>query len=373
MKNKTPPTLVPLIFGLILFVGSVATAQQDETNPPEEPAEELTQEEAVDEPAPTETTGDEQPVVEGSEEDPVETETDSEEQPIVEEIGEDTISTGEVEAEADVDEEAENIQLDSILPTAGRERSFWQVQGLYELHFNVISDEHSANDWYSWYMLRGNFDITDNDQLSLRMDLLQQYIADPGESGLWFGDMRFYYSRSFTVPIPDYPIPAQASLYLTAPTSRSSQQRSYITRPTASVTLAPSLGPLTFITNGFFRYSIASYAESEHGADPNNLFATGFWLQLFYQPFDWFAPSVAWQSAWYLDYPTREGTTQPWLSDYYFEVALNFSIPMPEAAPSLDLSLAYAQGGAVLEGGVFQMYFAKRDQTEIYFGLNLTY
>jgi hypothetical protein len=237
----------------------------------------------------------------------------------------------------------------------------------------VISDDYSANDWLSFYMLKGNFNITKNNQLSLRLDMEQRFVADPGESGLWFGDIRLYYSRKFALPIPKFPIPGKVSFYLTAPTSRQSQKRSYITKPTVVLALAPSLGPVTLVANGYFRYNFVKYAESDHRGTPNTMLTSGFMFQLIYAPLDWFAPSAAWVSTWSKPYRTRENEIQPWKENYYWEVALNFSIPMPEKAPTIDLSLAYAQGANVLEDGVYRLYFGKRDQSEIYFGLNMIY
>lgn len=268
--------------------------------------------------------------------------------------------------------DSSDIELDAIIPTATKKKFRFQVQGLYELHLNVISADYSANDWLAFWMLRGNFDITKFDQLSLRMDLEQRFVADPGESGLWFGDIRLYYSRKFTLPIPKFPIPGKVSVYFTFPTSRQSIKRSYITKPTLVFALAPSLGPVTLVANGYFRYSIAKYAESPRGG-ANNMLLTGYMFQLIYHPLDWFAPSAAWVHTFGLPYDTIEGDGQHWQSSYYWEVALNFSIPMPEKAPSIDLSLAFAQGGNPLNEGVYRLYFAKRDQSEVYLGINMIY
>ena len=355
MKHAKPPapwTAALIAFGLLVVLGRSAVPQEAEEPPSQEPAAE---EPVAEEPV-AEEPGDEAPDQEPAAEEPGDEAPDQE--PAADEPAEDQVG---------------EIQLDAIIPTGARERGLWRVQALYELHFNLISDEYSANDWLSFYMLKGDLNLTDADQISLRLDLEQRYIADLGENGLWFGDMRLYYSRSFGIPIRDFRIPAKASVYLTAPTSRASRERSYITQPTAALTVAPSWGPLTLVGNGYFRYSFAEYAQSSHRGDPNNMLTTGFWLQLFYTPFDWFAPSVAWQSLWHLSYPTRENDAQPWQRTYYLELALNFSIPMPERSPSLDLSLAYGQGASVLEDGVYRLYFAKRDQSEIYLGLNLAY
>ena len=265
------------------------------------------------------------------------------------------------------------IQLAAIIPTAPQPFKIYQIQAAYELHFNLFSDEYGPNDWLSYYMLRFDLNLTKFDQLSLRADLEQRYIADQGESGLWFGDLRLYYSRKFAIPIKGYQLPGKVSIYLTAPTSRQSQKRSYITRPTLSLTFAPSLGPLTLIVNGLFRYSFAKYAESGEKSSANERIATGYMLQLIWAATSWFAPSATWQYIWSRKYESREGVGQPWQATYYWEVALNFSLPMPEKAPAIDVSLAYAQGSNVMDEGVYRLYFSKRDQSELYLGLGLSY
>jgi hypothetical protein len=270
-------------------------------------------------------------------------------------------------------EERAEITLDARIPTATRPDRWFHILGVYELHFNVISDEYSANDWLSWYMVKADFDVSKYDQLSLRADLEQRYVADPGEAGLYFGDLRFYYSRKFTIPIPGFPLPGKASVYLTAPTSRESRARSYLTMPTAQLTVAPSLGPVTLLVTGIYRYAFARYAESSEGGAPNERQTAGVAAQLVYVPVDWFAPSLYWESTWTDSYPTREGTSQGFRPDYRYEIAANFTVPLPEGWPTLDLSLAWAQGASVLSDGVYRTYFAKRDQSEVYFALNLTY
>lgn len=269
--------------------------------------------------------------------------------------------------------DAGELDIDSIMKTQRDTSRFYKFLGVYELHFNMISDDHSAADWLAFWMLHAKFDVSKHDQLSVRADLEQRFLADPGESGLYFGDMRFYYTRKFSIPIPDFAIPGQASIYLTAPTSRASRARSYITKPTLQVSLAPSWGPLSLIVTGTYQYAFAEYAESSERGTPNTRMTFDIWGQILYQPFDWFAPSFLWESTWTEPYPSREGEAQDWRNDYYFEFALNFSIPMPDKWPGIDLVLAYAQGASLLEDGVYRAYFAKRDQSELYFGLNVTY
>jgi hypothetical protein len=276
------------------------------------------------------------------------------------------------EKTTDDDEDEAPSRRHMVLKLDNGHEILFRLLFAYELHFNMISDDYSENDWFSYYLLQLSADVTKNNQLAVRMDLEQTYIADDAESGLWFGDMRFYYTRKFAIPFPDFAIPGKASLYLTAPTSRQSQARGYITKPTAVLGLAPSVGPFTLNATGYFRYSAAEYAETTQG-DMNTMLTGGYALQLVFTPVDWFSPYFTWRNAWNKAYDTREGEAQPWLGNYGFEIATDFSLPIPEAGPAIDIILAYSQGSNNLEDGVYRTYFAKRDQTSIYLGINILY
>ncbi len=266
------------------------------------------------------------------------------------------------------------VQIDAQIQTTPPPTHFYQINGIIELHTNLVSDDYSANDVYLQYYLRGNFDVTKNNRLSVRLELVQEFVADPGETGLWFGDIRFYYTRKFKVPATsNYVIPAMIYGYLTAPTSRKSIQRSIVTKPTLVLALAPAVGPVTFIGRGYFQYVFAKYAASKN-EDPNPQLAAGYDLQIIYEtPLKWLALSAGWSYTWNKKYRSREGEQQPWSAEYYFEIGPTFVVPMPKKAPSLDITVAYAQGANVLEDGVYRMYLAKRDQSELYFSLNINY
>jgi len=266
------------------------------------------------------------------------------------------------------------VQLDAQLPTTPPPERFYQINGILEWHTNLVSDDYGANDFYLVYYLKGNFDVTKNNRLSLRMDLTQRFIADEGESGLWFGDMRFYYTRKFRIMAwNDYVIPGMVYGDLTAPTSRPSLERGIITKPTVVFALAPSIGPVTFIGRGYMQYVFARYSTSKMG-DPNDQFLVGYDLQLLYvTPLEWLILSGDWSYTWSKKYQTRENEQQLWFGEYYWEAAVTFVIPMPKKAPSLDFTVAYAQGANVLEDGVFRTYFVKRDQSELYLSINLVY
>jgi len=267
----------------------------------------------------------------------------------------------------------DDVDISARIPTRVEARRWWHLLGVYELHLNLISDEYGANDVYNWYMAQAKFDLSKHDQLGLRAELLQRFVTDPGEAALFPGDVRFYYFRKFGLPIPGFAVPGVASVYLTAPTSRESHTRSYLTRPTAQLSLAPSYGPVTLIATGIYRYTFARYAESSQQASANERQMAGVQAQLLYQPVDWFAPSFFWLSYWTEQYPV-DGHGQGWRGNYYyFELAATFTLPMPEGAPGLDLSLAYAQGAPMLTGGRYLLAFAHRDQSELYLGLNVTY
>lgn len=269
---------------------------------------------------------------------------------------------------------SDDVDISARIPTRIEGQQAWHLLFIYELHFNLLSDQYSANDVYSWYLLQAKFDLSRHDQIGVRFDMTQRYLADEGDAGLFPGDVRVYYWRKFNIPIPKFPIPGVASIHLTVPTSRESRARSYMTRPTATLSLAPSWGPLTLLLTGIYRYSFAQFAESGEGSVPNERQSAGIQAQLQWQPVDWFAPSFLWQSWWAEPYPDREGHSQGWRgSTYYFEVALNFTLPMPKGWPGFDLSLAYDQGAPMLAGGIYRFAFAKREQSELYLGINLTY
>jgi hypothetical protein len=294
--------------------------------------------------------------------------------PLEEEEEEAAGAGGGEKGKAPEGEEKPGIQLDAQVVTTPASTRFWQINGIIELHTNLVSDDYSANDAYMQYYLRGNFDVTKNNRLSLRMDLAQEFLADKGETGMWFGDMRFYYTRKFVLKTwKDYVIPGMVYFYLTAPTSRASIARSIITKPTVVLALAPSVGPVTFIGRGVLQYVFAKYAQSRE-SDPNPQFSAGYDLQMVIStPLDWLVFSGDWSYTWTKDYRSREGHQSMWFAEYYWEAAVTFVIPMPKKAPSFDITLAYAQGASVLEDGVYRTYFVKRDQSEMYLSLNLVY
>jgi hypothetical protein len=274
----------------------------------------------------------------------------------------------------DPDQEAgAELRSDQVFARASRGRDLWHLEATHELHFNLVSDDYSAADWLGVNVWRGDWNPTEHDQVSLRVDAEQAFIADAGESGWRFGDMRLYYSRLFVPEVRAITIPLKASIYLTAPTSRVSQERGYVTKPTAVLTASPSFGRLKLIGQGVFQYAFARYRQSSGGESPNTQLTTGFYVQASYAVTDWFAPSLGWQSLWNLPYASREGEGQSLQQEYLFEAALNFAVPMPTEAPTVDVSLTYAQGSNVLEDGVYRMYFAKRDQSELYLTLTLGY
>ena len=267
----------------------------------------------------------------------------------------------------------EDIDISARIPTRVETGRWWHLLGIYEMHMNLISDQYGSNDVYNWYMLQAKFDLTKYDQLGLRAELNQRFVADAGEAALYPGDVRFYYYRKFTLPIPGFAVPGLAYVFATAPTSRESLNRSYVTRPTALLSLAPSYGPVTLVATGMYRYSFARFAESDERSAQNERQMAGVQAQVMYQPFEWFSPSFTWLSYWTEDYPVG-GVSQGWRGNYYyFEFAATFTLPLPENAPGVDLSLAYAQGASMLTGGRYLFSFYHRDQSELYLGLNVTY
>jgi len=256
---------------------------------------------------------------------------------------------------------------------AGKKR-FYKVTGIAEFYLNVVSDDYTWSDFYAVYYLRGDFDVTKNNRVSLRLDLTQKFVADEGESGLWFGDMRLSYTRSFLVKtaFKGYTFPAKLDFYVTLPTARASYQRGIVTKPALVGTMAPVFGPVTLTGRLFMTYVFARYAQSKMG-DPNPQFNIGYELAIAYQPLPWLVLSADWQYTWKKLYRSREGSSQLWNADYYWEVGPTFIPPLPKKGPALELSLLYSQGSRAIEDGVYRLYFVKRDQSQVYLSLNLNY
>ena len=393
--------------GSVLLFGAppALMAQDDEENPYDNPEYEIDEEEEEEGESGIEAVDEEEAEAEEEETTEEETAVEAEEvveeqaEEVTEEEGDDGLITVDVDLSEDypVEEAGEGagagetgeqkaakpgarkedteVQLDGQVITSPAPNRFYQINGIAELHFNVWSDEYSANDVLMQYYLKANFDVTKNNRLSLRLDLSQKFIADEGESGAWFGDIRVYYTRKFKIPTfyKDYKLAGMVYGYLTAPTSRPSIERGIITSPTVVFALAPRFGPVTFVVRGFLRYVFARYAQSKMG-DPNNQFLGGFDVQgIWATPLDWLVISGAFSWTWIKDYRTREHNQQLWDAQYYWEVAATFVIPMPKKWPSLDLTLAYAQGADVIDGGVYRTYIAKRDQSELYLSININY
>ena len=249
----------------------------------------------------------------------------------------------------------------------------FKLIGGYRLEFNLISDDYSGNDFGSSYSIGANSYLTDKDQINIRWGMYQRYVADPGEEGLWFNDVRLYYARKFSIPIPEFSVPGKVTLRVTAPTSRSSIGRGYVSAPSLSLGLAPGVGPVTLVTSGYFVYHIARYAEYGNGTRYNTLFTAGYSLGASYSPLKWLGFSASARMSWREKYPTREGHWQDWEPGYGYSLGAGFAIPMPDEAPSLDIGLGFSQGADLLDGGVYKVYFAKREQSTVYLSIGLVY
>jgi len=407
MKINRPTTLnrwLLLALGIWFLLAGTALAQEEPPPPAGEDAEgAAVADEASDEAAPpasdAETPAEEaEAVEEDASPDPAKAGSppaDAQDAPVetpVVETGEPVApapptETREIDLEADAEmdaELAEDAEIDAFLnsPETGGAHLSARIgthtipivtRGYYELHFNVISDEHSANDWLSFYLLMVSADLTKNNQVAIRADLEQRYVADPGENGLWFGDLRFYYNRKFKIPIPNFTIPGVAQALILAPTSRASRERSYILKPRATLILNPSVGPVNFRFDYFLQYQFATYAESNELSHPNVQLLTGYYFYVYYSPVKWFTPMFTWYNYWAVPYESREGTRNPTRPYYGFDISMNFALPMPKAAPAISVALAYTQGANMLEGGVYRTYFGKRDQSDIYMAIDIRY
>ncbi len=255
----------------------------------------------------------------------------------------------------------------------------WFFDALFETHFLATRDNLYSNDVYSTLYLTGNYDlpgvraISSLGRISLRGNLTFRYIADPGESGTLLGDMRLYYSHPFSFSVKGQKFGGRGYFYWTFPTSKVSQQEGNISRPTLLVAFSKQLPlGLTLYLRPFARVNWAEYAEKE-GGNMNTKWVLGYDIQLTYSlPFHKrMSLGAGWLQDWYNKYASRDGYSQPWNSEYYWEVFAGYSIFTKPV--SLDAYLALASGRTAISDGVYRFRFMERNDTEIYFSLSARY
>jgi hypothetical protein len=255
----------------------------------------------------------------------------------------------------------------------------WSVWAIFETHFMVVRDNLPQNDIYHVLYLYGNYDvprlwkIPPLGRFSLRLDVTRKYVADPDESGFLFGDLRLYYSRPIAFSIKGQDFGGRWYFYWTFPTSKVSGQEGNIARPTLLVSLGKDLPKgFSLLLRPFARLNWDRYAEAEGGA-PNQRWVLGydFWVMYTLPIHKRLSFGGIWGQDWYDKYAARDGGSQPWNSEYYWEVYTGYTLV--EKPLTFDVNLSLTSGRKTIEDGVWRFHFVDRDETELYLSLRAFY
>jgi len=227
--------------------------------------------------------------------------------------------------------------------------------------------------------LRANYDwprmgyLPPMGRLTLRMDVTRRYVADPDESGFLFGDMLLYWSRAWAFDVKGQKFGVRPYLMWSFPTSKLADLEGNIARPTVLVALSKPLPyNLYFFIRPYGRINWDRYAERV-GGESNIKWQLGYDMQLLYafhlhQPLSF---GATWGQEWFDRHESRDGYTQPWNSQYYWELFTGYSIL--EQPVSLGAYLTLSSGRKTYEDGVWRFHWVDRDETEIYLSVNARY
>jgi hypothetical protein len=120
------------------------------------------------------------------------------------------------------------------------------------------------------------------------------------------------------------------------------------------------------------RLNWARYAEAEGGA-PNRKWELGYdiwglWTFPWHKRLNF---GAIWYQNWFNRYISRDGASQPWNSEYAWEVFTGYALL--EKPVSLEASLSLTSGRKTYEDGVWRFHFVDRDETEGYFTIRVIY
>jgi hypothetical protein len=254
----------------------------------------------------------------------------------------------------------------------------WSVWAIFETHWKAVHDNYVSDDVYHMLYLWANYDpprfwkIPALGRFSLRVDFTRKYVADQDESGILFGDVRLYYSRPFSFRIKGQEFLGRGYFYWTFPSSKVSQQEGNIARPTVLLTFVKELpAGVSLILRPFARLNWARYAEATGGM-PNQRWMLGYdawaiWSLPWHKKFG--LGGIAGQT-FYDRYAARDGETQPWNGEWFWEAFVRYSIfTKPRWPLDLDVYLNVTSGHRYVEDGVWRTRFIDRRDTELYLSI----
>lgn len=271
---------------------------------------------------------------------------------------------------ADVTDQAEG----KALPVSARLDVQYRMLG--------VVDEDPENDQYLFYVATLSGQVLDGLTAFVQTGLLQRFVAEPDESGLYLRDTLI--GARYSTPVElgaglKLGLVHELGVYL--PTSRASQNQDLYAAPRyrllADLEVLPGLS-VSAIPEA--RYRFHAYAErAGPGAPLNTQVDFGARLGLDYVALDsktWGVAGVGASAASYYArrYAARDGhesdtsDQSPWLQSYDWEGHV-FYIPMR----ALQVAVSVEHGGNVLRDGIANVFFTHRDETELVFTLTGKY
>ncbi len=252
------------------------------------------------------------------------------------------------------------------------------------------------------YEVYARYDITKNDRVGVKAYVFEYFLADQGETGVRFDDMVFTYTHIFHLP---QKFRLQTSLWVTAPTSYTSQLEGLITSIRPILEVDRRFGPVsvdlrTYDTVYIEKYD--SYAGSG-GFAPTNLNTLAAALDVeFHMPFHeplsvGLGAFTGW--LWYNNIQsgmgggTLSGNTtkdqngvvsdqqypsEPIQQEYGWEGYVRYLLPDLVGFKS-DLTFAYSFGdptvgySSLLQDGVGHVFLGFRHNSELYLSLAIRY
>jgi hypothetical protein len=291
----------------------------------------------------------------------------------------------------------------------------WEVGAIFTTHRLIYQGDLAAgqadptsepgagsaiNKQVNDYEFYGRYDITKHDRVGVRAYVFEYFLADQGETGVRFDDMVFTYAHTFDLPKK---FRLQTSLWVTAPTSYTSQLEGLITTFRPILNVDRRFGPVSIdakVYDTIYVERYSSYAGSG-GLAPTNLNTVAMALDVeFHMPFhEPLSLGVGAFNAynWYYNINSGVGPgqtsgnstkdsaggvvdsgSQPIQQTYGWEAYLRYLMPDLVGFKS-DLTLAYSFGdptvgySSVLQDGVGHVFLGYRHNSEVYLSLGVRY
>lgn len=276
---------------------------------------------------------------------------------------------------------------------------WWSVTASMEYHRLFRQNDlggAGANRNVNFYSASFAYNITPEDQIRLQGFLYQRFLADPGETGLRLDDTVLSYRRIIRFP---YQMMLRPGIFVTAPTSFSSQKQGNISSPTIFTSFSKTFfGYLTVEPRISSTYFISRYRNAEGGSS-NPKFRIGAGLTIeasmpFHTPL---AIGVDMGTSYFWSYstaaaqagsgdPNFPGTVQdsnypmrgPMQQTYGFEAYVRYVFPSLYGVQS-DFAISFANGDpnlgytSTIHDGARFVYFGYRRVGEVYFTLSARY